>query len=175
MIIRHIEEKTSALLNEVGITEAPIDPIKCAKHLGVEVKPVSISDDISGLFVIKDKMAHLIYNKNERNRKRQRFTIAHELGHYVLHRNIPLIIDKGYREITFNRDLSSTTGEIRREREANAFAASLLMPRDIVEKEIISIPKDADVLTHLARRFNVSTQAMSFRLSNLELVDYGLY
>jgi len=175
MIIRHIEEKSSMLLEEVGLDEAPIDPIKCAKHLGVEVKPVSISDDITGLFVIKDKMAHIIYNKNERNRKRQRFTIAHELGHYVLHRNIPLIIDKGNREITFKRDLSSTTGEIRREREANAFAASLLMPRDLVEKEILKVPKDADIITRLASRFNVSTQAMSFRLSNLEFIDYGLY
>jgi Zn-dependent peptidase ImmA (M78 family) len=175
MVIRHIEEKTAGLINEVGITKAPVDPIICAKHLSVDVKSISIANDISGLFVMKDNMAYIMYNKNEKNKKRQRFTIAHELGHYVLHKNIPLIIDKWKKDITIFRDISSTTGEVQREREANAFAASLLMPKFLIDKEINRMPQGKDVLTFLSDKFNVSMQAMNFRLINLELIDYGLY
>jgi Zn-dependent peptidase ImmA (M78 family) len=93
MIIKYIEEKTEMLLHEIGITTLPIDPIACAKYLGVNVQPVTLEADISGLFVMKDKMAFIRYNENEKNDKRNRFTIAHELGHFILHKNIPLIID----------------------------------------------------------------------------------
>ena len=56
---------------------------------------------------------------------RQRFSIAHEIAHFVLHHG-DTYIDKGYR-VHF-RDLESGSGTKREEMEANAFAAALLMP-----------------------------------------------
>ncbi len=175
MIIKYIEEKAETLLRDIGINIAPIDPIKCAKYLGVNVQSISLKADISGLFVMKDKMAFIRYNENEKNEKRSRFTIAHELGHFVLHKNIPLIIDKGKNDRILFRDSFPTSGEFDREREANAFAASLLMPKFLIDTEIKKVPKDADIVSYLSDKFNVSEQAMSFRLTNLELIEYGIF
>ena len=173
MIIKYIEEKTEKLLQELNVSYAPVDVYQCAKYLGVDVQPVSLKEDISGLFVIKDKMAYIRYNENEKNKQRQRFTIAHELGHFVLHKNIPLFIDKG--EKLMYRDTASTTGELQKEREANAFAASLLMPKFLIEKKILNIPQNKNIVDYLAEKFNVSDQAMNFRLSNLGMLDFGLF
>ena len=100
---------------------------------------------------------------------RQRFTIAHEIGHYVLHRKSgDLFIDRHHK--VFARDKSSSRGEDEKEVEANAFAAALLMPEELVEEELDRIGFDlgdeADV-RELANKFNVSTQSMLFRLTNL--------
>jgi len=66
------------------------------------------------------------------------------------------------------RNNASATGEIHKEREANAFAAALLMPKDLVANVIEKFKFNGDeMVKHLASEFNVSDQAMSFRLSNL--------
>ncbi len=174
MILKYIEEITEQLIKNNNIISTPIDPIEISKILGVNVQPAVLESDISGLFVIKDNMAYIRYNKNEKNKKRNRFTIAHELGHFVLHKNIPLIIEKSNKERALYRDNLSTTGEEKREREANAFAASLLMPKFLIEKEISDLPEKKDIVPRLANKFNVSDDAMTFRLINLGLLEYGL-
>lgn len=174
MIIKYIEEKTENILRKLNMQEAPISPIKCAKKLGVDVNSIDMDDNISGLFVIKNGKAFIRYNKNQKNNKRNRFTIAHELGHYVLHKHFQLIIDKDRQEKVMYRDNNSSSGDMHREREANAFAASLLMPKFILEEEIEKIPKDVNIIPFLANKFKVSEQAMSIRLSNMGLLEYGL-
>ena len=62
-----------------------------------------------------------------------RFTIAHELAHYILHtKETKLFVDK---QVLY-RDGKSSTGEILQEREANAFAASLIMPGKLITEEV---------------------------------------
>ena len=99
--------------------------------------------------------------------KRQRFTIAHELGHLRLHsKDQPVFIDKAPK--VMYRNNASATGEIHKEREANAFAAALLMPKDLIANVIENCKCGGDdAVKYLAKEFKVSDQAMSFRLSNL--------
>ncbi|PRX57524.1 ImmA/IrrE family metallo-endopeptidase [Flagellimonas meridianipacifica] len=173
MLNQKIERTTAQILQDLNITvPSEINVNKIAKHLGVDVKAVDMDYEISGLFVIKNSKPHIRYNKNE-SQKRQRFTIAHELGHFVLHRESkPLFVDKS-KKIMY-RDGDSTTGEFRQEREANAFAASLLMPKEFIQKAMAKAPKNTeDIVTYLANKFKVSEQAMNFRLANLGYV--GLY
>jgi len=96
---------------------------------------------------------------------RQRFTIAHELGHIQLHR--PLIeseihLDKG----SLKRDALSAQGIDPHEIEANTFAAELLMPQMLLEAVLgersIDL-EDEDAIASLAKRFRVSDAAMRFR------------
>lgn len=175
MINRRIESITESILNELNITSAKkIVVEKICKSHGVDVKSEELDMDVSGLFVIKEKEAYIRYNKNEAPH-RQRFTMAHELGHFILHKDTPLFISK--KDNVMYRNLDSSTGEIKREREANSFAASLLMPRKFVLDEISKIPKKTkDPVSYLADKFRVSEQAMTFRLANLGfdigLVDY---
>jgi Zn-dependent peptidase ImmA (M78 family) len=100
----------------------------------------------------------------KRNR-RQRFTIAHELGHFFLHSRDEHVTKA---PMVMLRSGASSTGLISEEIQANQFAAELLMPREAVgllveEYDII----DDDVIDSLACNFEVSPQAMAIRLGKL--------
>lgn len=91
------------------------------------------------------------------HRVRQRFTMAHELGHFALHRNDYSRFD----DVTFSRRNSDPS---RMERDADQFAADLLMPEVQVRAEI---GKGIRGLNDLARQFDVSSLAMRYRLESL--------
>ncbi|TND10156.1 MAG: hypothetical protein FD123_404 [Bacteroidetes bacterium] len=168
-----IERKTAKILDDLQINELPIPVDKIATSYGLEVKPYDLGEDVSGVLVISNGVGIIGYNPNE-STLRQRFTIAHEFGHFVLHGNIGgLFIDKGFR-VEF-RSQKSTTKEIRKEQEANAFAAALLMPEKILFREIKNHNYDLTEegsIQELANLFNVSSQAMTFRLSNTKSFNW---
>jgi IrrE N-terminal-like domain len=106
---------------------------------------------------------------------RQRFTIAHELGHLLLHRYSQPHADAGFK-VRF-RDENSSLGSIREEVEANQFAAELLMPEPLLVKHLVAMGLDYAVeemtdrqlekLRELASDFGVSAQSLTFRIANL--------
>lgn len=96
------------------------------------------------------------FNRDEVSYRR-RFTIAHELGHVVLGHVDEVNAPK--RDTTFTNADSD-------ERDANAFAASLLMPEKYVKK----FYRSASSVQELADAFGVSTAAMNFRLKNLGII-----
>ena len=162
--MNYIEEKAEKLLIDLELTNFPIDPKLCANKLGVNVDASRLDDDISGVFVAEGVDYFIIYNKDQSN-VRQRFTIAHELAHFILHKDSKLFIDRKQKLIY--RDSTSSTGEVLREREANAFAAALLMPRTLIDNEVSNLLDEEEIVSILAEKFGVSKLAMSFRLSNL--------
>lgn len=173
ILYKKIEEQTFNILSELKInTPNKIDVFKIAEYLGVDVKPATLDSSISGLFVIKEQKPYIRYNENEAP-QRQNFTIAHELGHFVLHKDTPLFINKN--ELVLFRNSDSTTGELLKEKEANSFAASLLMPKIFIEEEIKNIPSGIDPIIHLSKIFKVSSQAMNYRLNNLGYSFLGMY
>jgi len=100
---------------------------------------------------------------------RQRFTLAHEVGHLVMHSHI---INKVHVDRTLNqrlhRDGRSKIGEERIEIDANRFAAELLMPSELLKEDAKSAFIDPDEgPTELASLYEVSTQAMSIKLMQL--------
>lgn len=162
--MKYIEEKAEKLLSDLKINSLPINPELCARQLKVIVEDSALDDDISGIFLAEEDNYYIIYNRFE-SAQRQRFTIAHELGHYILHKNSGVFVDR--KQKTLFRNAASTTGEVLKEREANAFAAALLMPKFLVEREIRQITDFDNIVESLAEKFEVSKSAMSFRLSNL--------
>lgn len=169
-----IEAKTKTILQENGAYSLPIPVESVAYRLGLDVRPAPLGDDISGLLVIENGQGTIGYNLAHPE-VRQRFTIAHELGHYVLHQAAqPLFIDKRYRSSAiYYRDGLTSTGENPLEIEANAFAAALLMPEDLVSAEVAKLELDwgdEEALSALAKRFKVSTQAMAYRLVKLGIL-----
>lgn len=174
MINKRIETITSKLLEDYAVERIPIPVREIAKNRGLEVKPYDLGETVSGVLVIKDGEGFIGYNFND-SKVRQRFTIAHELGHYELHYNpterSTLFVDKQFK-VAF-RNENSSTGEMQNEKEANAFAAALLMPKKFIIKEIenrhLDLSDDKN-LQILAKSFNVSISAMTFRLINLEIL-----
>lgn len=155
-------DTAEVLLAAAEITHPPIPVQELAAGCGVQILPWDFPD-IDGLVVELDAGA-VIWVNDQQAVTRQRFTLAHELGHHLLRHADQFYLD-------FGGELSpGATGERpgynwRAERAANDFAASLLMPASMVKREFT---RTSDVRT-LASRFNVSPAAMSFRLINLRL------
>lgn len=98
---------------------------------------------------------------------RQRFTLAHELAHYLYHSH--LIGDgvddsKAYRSIPEGQFYNTQIGPTE-ETEANRFAAAVLMPSDLVR----SVWEETPNVSQVAQKFQVSSQAMEIRLRGLGL------
>ncbi|WP_051199920.1 ImmA/IrrE family metallo-endopeptidase [Flavobacterium subsaxonicum] len=166
----YIEEKAEEILYKFDLFKPGFDIKKLSKKMGVTINEEDLGDDVSGFFVMVGGNPAITYKKGD-NKNRYRFTIAHELGHFILHsKDQPIFIDK--KPTMMFRNSASSTGEILKEREANAFAAALLMPKKLIIDEINNAPNHIeDAISYLSEQFGVSVQAMSFRLSNL---GYGI-
>lgn len=139
----------------------PVRPDVFAASMGVRV--VGAADlDISGMVEICDGKPLITYNTSEPP-MRQRFTVAHELGHVVLG-HLTAAHPK-FRDSAAN---FSSSAHQREERDANRFAAQLLIPADTVEYAVVQ--KKIFGIAQLAKIFGVSPIAMEYRLKNLGLI-----
>jgi Zn-dependent peptidase ImmA (M78 family) len=171
---KHIRNLIDQLLETHNIQLPPVQVDEIAKELGIQVQYEHAKDELSG-FLLRDFSRHkAIIGVNEIHVKtRQRFTIAHELGHFLLHEQEELHVDRLFQ--IKRRDGKSTTGENEEEKEANLFAAELLMPAQFIQEELAEIElldlENDSVISSLADKYNVSRQAMTFRLSYLGYVQ----
>ncbi|TAK58118.1 ImmA/IrrE family metallo-endopeptidase [Patescibacteria group bacterium] len=163
MIIEKIENITEEILNKLNIKNIPVQVDEIASKLQIKISRAP-SKDFSGLLIRKDGHALIGINDNEAP-VRQRFTIAHELGHFFLHPRKDTFVD--YRDN--KKDVMRTAVE----KQANMFAAALLMPRTLLEKDFRALIKKGfgeDELAILADKYQVSEDAMKFRLLNLNFL-----
>lgn len=159
-----------ALLREFRIAEPPINPFDLARELDILVVPQRMDDDVSGMLLRKDGSCVIGVNKAH-SRERQRFTVAHELGHLRLHEGRPLILDTDAR-VNYRNSVSSMATD-REEIDANRFAAALLAPEEMVRRaaQRISFRTTDDLVRALAQQFLLSEMAMTYRLMNLGIVS----
>lgn len=152
------------VIRKYELHSLPINVEELCDLLGIRLQYVDFSGierkvgkEISGAIQKRGEKYTILVNEDDPD-VRARFTIAHELGHYYLHMK-----DDSRQFVTsFRRDKSP------RERAADKFAAELLMPKKLVEREYrkMVIP----VSDTLAKKFNVSKPAMRIRLEGLELM-----
>lgn len=138
---------------------APIDVGACARTIGLPIYSIDLPDGVSGMLVRGDALAgdsgFVCYVDSSEPSVRQRFTAAHELGHFVLHRNL---IGDSHQDNYLLRAEDLTNSQ---EAAANRFAADLLMPRELISE---AINQGTTHVRDLAKLFNVSETAMSIRL-----------
>lgn len=135
--------------------EPPVDVLACARVAGLPVYAIDLPKGVSGMIKLTSSNVFECYVDRSEPSVRQRFTAAHELGHFVLHRKQ---IGRGLQDNYLLRAEGMSNSQ---EAEANRFAADLLMPRELISEAIAS--GTTDVLS-LARLFKVSEIAMSIRL-----------
>ncbi|MEM7667324.1 MAG: ImmA/IrrE family metallo-endopeptidase [Pseudomonadota bacterium] len=158
-----------ALLAKLGAVSLPVPIREIAIAEGCIVKSSVLDSELSGMAFIKDAQKHIVYNAAHHS-NRQRFTIAHELGHHIMDETVlrrSVHVDRG----TLRRDSLSADGIDKMEIAANAFAASVLMPEELVRTECpdgIDLENDAAVL-RMAKAFGVSQAAFTNRILNLSL------
>ena len=150
-----------------GLPRFPIDVEAIAREFSQQVFPDAPITMVQGLELSKGIEGMLtpdpggsgewgiIYNNAIRSRGRQNFTLAHELGHYLLHRHAhPRGLQCTSRSMA---DWSTGRGTI--EAEANTFASYLLMPLDDFREQIGGRVIDIDAMTEIADRYAVSLTA----------------
>ena len=163
------------ILEEFSMSKIPIPVDRIAKKLGAIIRysPMD-NEELSGMMFVKNDIPIIGVNALH-HPNRQRFTIAHELGHFVLHRaeiEREVHIDTKFSGLM--RDQKSADGIDDLEIEANSFASELLMPLNIISQVIDEVVGDQvfdiesdPLLDEIAAKFKVSRQAMQLRLMAL--------
>ena len=149
-----IRRKAQALLSDRRVQGPPVKLDAIAKKLGITIKHEPFDDDISGV-LYRDPNSTIIGVNSFHHPNRQRFTLAHEIGHFVLH-EMDVHVDKGYR-IVLRSSVSSQAVDPH-EIDANRFAAELLMPGKLVRKDVEELLLDAEDeagLSVLAKKYHV--------------------
>jgi len=162
--------RAQKLLAQLSIKSLPTPVEKIAKALGAEVRFAPFDEELSGMIHIKEGVPIIGVNSLH-HPNRQRFTIAHELGHLELHRDMitrNVHVDKEFPVLM--RDTKSSTGTEQIEIEANQFAAELLMPRLMIDQVLTGKQFDIEddrPIEELAKKFRVSKQALEYRIRSL--------
>lgn len=155
------ENAARKLLADTGWgTRVPVDPARIARSLGLSVVTAHLPQSVSGALVKEPGRDPSILLSAEDGQNRQRFTCAHELGHWVK-RSEQL---NAYEYVDY-RNPTSSTGTDPDERFANAFASALLMPEDAVRAMHRRKSSDIEMSLH----FGVSREALRIRLDTLGL------
>lgn len=169
---RKIDALVETLLEEHRVEDGPVPIAAIVKSKRARIHADALEGDLSG-FLFRDRDQAVIGVNTQHPQTRQNFTIGHELGHLLLHDQEQLHVDRGF-PVRLRNDLSSQ-GTDEAEREANYFAAALLMPkrfleRDLHDKEFLDLTEDTLVKT-LSRKYGVSTLALMNRLKNLGYIQ----
>lgn len=169
---KKIKQAIADLFAQYGVLSAPVDVVYLSNALGIELRIRNFEKDLSGFAYQKDGEKIVGVNANE-GYLRQRFTIAHELGHIFMHPRTDLSVDKNFA-MRFRNGVSSQGTDLK-EIEANYFAAELLMPEEFLKEDIenhqqqfggVDFESD-EVVSQLAKKYKVSRHAMLVRLASL--------
>lgn len=132
-----------------SLPESPVRIVEAAEQIGLEVYGARLPEGVSGMLNLSERK---IYLEKSESKERQRFTCAHEIGHFILHE------DELHGDVLLR---SAATSAL--EREANTMAAEILMPRHFL-KDFVSSNKP---LHEIASIFKVSEIAATHRIKNV--------
>ncbi|HMH70524.1 MAG TPA: ImmA/IrrE family metallo-endopeptidase [Candidatus Saccharimonadales bacterium] len=175
--IKQFAEEILREYNPEGLVPFPFERLAQGKGDIDLLYSGTLPEDVSGAVFLDSGRFTILINADKPN-VRQYFTIAHEFGHYFLHRQ--WLVDNStdgfidYAEtldgqgMLLRADDPAATAQIdlRKEREANTFAAELLMP----EKDVRDFWKLTNDIVACAKAFQVSKSAMAIRLERLHLL-----
>ena len=172
MQIKDVKQKALDYCKEKEIENYPVNIVHLCNLEKISVFEKYLPPEVSG-FIVTDKKNVLNYDSNKvivvnlsDSARRRRFTIAHELAHYILHRN-------NEDELFAHRNVGNNSNI---EIEANIFASMILMPENLIEKSLdnlIELQGYADSfekVNWISSQFAVSPAAAEVRLSQLGLI-----
>ena len=147
------------LLSHLGLDdETAIDISSVAKKLGLNVYSTSFENNAISGYIKFENGEKNIYINNTQSVQRQRFTVAHEIAHYILHKEV---LEQNGGTPMFRGGDSNYA-----ERQANRLAAAILMPQTKVQEMYQNQKK---TIQEMAELFWVSYGAMANRISSLGL------
>lgn len=147
-----------------GINTPPVPVETIARNLNAELRYLPYEGELSGM-IFRENDRTVIGVNSLHHQNRQRFTIAHEIGHMKLHADTPLFVDKQFKMERADRKQGDDW--IPEEIEANRFASELLVPTEFLRLDLDQISVDVgddEQIEKLAKRYKVSVPMMTFRI-----------
>ncbi len=165
-------QEAEHLVRELKITSLPIDPIEIAENEDIAVEPMPPDNQgVSGMLLKSGDQFGIAYATHIKNEGFQRFSIAHELGHYFIpghpEQLIPLSSGQHFSRAGFT---SKEDIEI----EADHFAAGLLMPKFLFMKEVSKAGYGLDAVESLSEKCITSITATAIRYAQLSDIQTAI-
>ena len=162
--LKKAERQAEQFLRDEGITKLPIDVVALAesRDILVKAKP-DTAPGVSGMLVRKGDAFGILYATHIKSLRFQRFSIAHELGHYLLDGHIDHVFRKSGTHISEAGFTSADPIEL----EADHFAAGLLMPSGMFQVELRNVADGLEAIESLSERCLTSLTATALRYAEL--------
>lgn len=158
---RNPEWYADDLRKELGINDnSALDLDNVINALDIHLKQAPIQEGILGACKVKGLKKLIVISPDIYNNNQKRFTIAHEIGHLFIHHGVHFC-----RKEDFNMGINTKT----KEREANQFAAQLLLPRNIVLNKLRTRDISLDIAQELSEQYEISLTSAIIRM--IELSD----
>lgn len=159
--LRLIERNAEAFLKEHNMEHLPVDPFLIAELLDITVqaKPITV-EGVSGMLVREGDAFGILYATHICSEGFKRFSVAHELGHYLLPGHIDHIFPNGSG---FHESRSGFISADQYEREADLFAASLLMPDSLFRQSMGRMGEGLSAIEKLAELCQTSLTSTAIR------------
>jgi len=166
------ETIVQGILDQVPDMPVPIPIEVIATSLEItDIKEIGAGNFEGGLLTDREKSEGTILVNRRSHHKRQRFTIGHELGHFLMPLHLP---ERGTEFMCTSADMKKADlyktmdHAARMEVEANRFAANILMPAPLFQRDLNrSAAPDLDMLVRLADRYDTSKEATARRFCEL--------
>ena len=179
--LRMARQTAEALLRDDGINSLPVDPfaIAASRDILVEGKPEN-TEGVSGMLLRHGNDFCIVYATHVPSPGFQRFSVAHELGHYFLPGHVDQVLKDGFH-VSRAGFVSADPYEL----EADHFSAGLLMPSASFRKAMDACDPSLDALSAIADRCKTSLTATGIRYAELTdsavavivstggVIDYG--
>ena len=152
-----------------GLEKGPIEDLQFILEengiivVGSKLKDEKIDAYSQMLSINGNETFLIVLSTGMRGRSRINFNLAHELGHIILHpwtEDIETISNEDFKE---------------REKQANKFASSFLLPKETFELDVNKFPNDLDYYLKLKDKWGVSVQAMLYRSFDLGIISYNQF
>lgn len=165
--IENAKNEALKILKGFGYTKPPVNIVEICKEMGLQIYETSFNEqaNISGYYDHQNKVI-VVNDKDILSRKM--FTIAHELGHYVLHKSY---LEKVGQDILY-RDSFITPQKDPKEIEANKFAANIMAPKFMLDYYYKNFLNGIFDIGEIAEVFVLSRQMMTYRFK--EEYDYSI-
>lgn len=162
--LKMAKQKAEALLRDEGITTLPVDPFAIAASRDIEVRPKpDAAGGVSGMLLRHGDFFGILYATHIRSDGFQRFSIAHELGHFFLDGHIDNILPKDGVHTSHAGFVSADLYEL----EADQFAAGLLMPSIPFKRALARQDPGLEIVESLANLCRASLTAAAIRYAEL--------
>lgn len=162
--LKMAKQKAEAFLRDEGLTALPVFPIEIAKNRDIEVKPMpESSGGVSGMLLRHGDEFGILYATHAKSEGFRNFSVAHELGHYLLDGHIDHILPADGTHTSHAGFVSDEPYEL----EADQFAAGLLMPAVAFKRAMGRSEPGLDIVKSLAGLCRTSLTATAIRYAEL--------